>query len=83
MIDLRAQFEVKAADCWIGVFWRSQPHQPRRTGCFRCWDNAAQFALFTDWDVWVCLLPMLPLHLSWTTVRTAWGTQPQAVRRVS
>lgn len=36
--------EFKAADCWVGAFWK-RSHVNR-------------------FDLWLCLLPMLPLHLA-------------------
>jgi hypothetical protein len=39
----RVRVEFKAADCWIGVFWRRELGQL---------------------DVWLCLVPMLPIHLT-------------------
>jgi hypothetical protein len=41
---VKARFEFKAADCWVGVFWRREAAQT---------------------DVWICVVPMLPLHLTW------------------
>jgi hypothetical protein len=41
------RLEFKLEDCWVGVFWRTTEAH----------DNAKRV------DVWVCLLPMLPLHL--------------------
>ena len=41
---LRAWFEFKPQDCWIGVYWRTNG---------------------LGWDAWVCVVPMLPLHIAW------------------
>ena len=43
--------EWKPQDLWIGAFWRASPI------------DGAQPAVITD--VWICLLPCLPIHLSW------------------
>lgn len=43
----RVRPEFKRADCWVGAFWRTE-HEPN--GGYR------------NIDVWVCLLPMLPIH---------------------
>jgi hypothetical protein len=42
--QLRAAFEFKLQDCWIGAFWK------RQGNCV---------------DLWLCLLPCVPLHVSW------------------
>ena len=41
--------EFKPQDLWIGVFWK-------RTRCA----GPHQFL-----DIWVCLLPMVPIHFGW------------------
>lgn len=40
--------EWKVQDCWIGVFWTSTTGPDSRWAVL---------------DVWVCLLPCLPVHL--------------------
>lgn len=45
----RLQLEWKVEDLWIGVFWRRV-------------NNA--HACMRFFDLWVCLLPCLPIHLS-------------------
>lgn len=47
----RVRLEFKAADCWVGVFWKATP-LPNQPG----------MSLI---NVWVCLLPMVPIHLTW------------------
>lgn len=57
-LNVRVRLEVKKEDCWIGAFWR--------------FDSATM-----PWrprlagDLWLCLLPMLPLHVWW------WPTDPE------
>jgi hypothetical protein len=58
--------EFKPQDCWIGVFWKStvegRPHfSPEEAWWVRC-------------DVWVCVVPMLPIHLTWRTRKTMAAT---------
>ncbi len=43
--------EWKPQDCWIGVFWK-------RGGQ---WPGFGTVSL----DVWVCVLPMLPVHFGY------------------
>ena len=49
---LSARFEWKIEDLWVGVFWRHTAAQ----------FDEGSFPLFTD--VWVCLVPCLPLHIT-------------------
>ena len=53
------RFEVKLADCWVGVFWRKAanyyPDDP--------------FIENETLDVWLCLLPCLPIHAMWSRQR--------------
>jgi len=45
------RFEWKPQDCWVGVFWKSGG----------IWPGFGRVSL----DVWVCVLPMIPLHFGW------------------
>ena len=45
------RFEWKPADCWVGVFWRHS-----------AWSQPGHSA-GRHLDIWVCVLPMVPLHL--------------------
>jgi len=49
----RIRLEFKPADLWIGAFWR--------------YDNSK--ILLKTFDLYICLLPMLPIHLAgdWLT----------------
>jgi hypothetical protein len=40
---MHCRFEFKAADCWVGLFWR--------------WK-------ILRLDLWLCLFPCLPLHVT-------------------
>lgn len=42
------RFEFKPQDLWLGVFWKRENH----VGYIR-----------STLDIWVCVLPMIPLHL--------------------
>jgi hypothetical protein len=44
------RFEFKVEDAWVGAFWKHQP-----------WTNGG----FERFDLWVCLLPCVPLHVWW------------------
>lgn len=56
---MRARLEFQPRDLWIGAFWEVS----------ECWadDPCDPFddRTITMVDLWICLLPMLPLHLSW------------------
>ena len=47
----RVRLEFKYQDCWLGVFWR-------------CRDNRLMSKI-KHRDIWVCLIPMFPIHISW------------------
>ncbi len=47
---MKVSFEFKKEDLWVGAYWRA---------CYPGTLDAKQF------DVWVCLIPMVPIHLSW------------------
>lgn len=58
MATLKVRIEFKPQDCWIGAFWKKTvTGRPHYSGDEHWWH---------DWDLWVCLLPMVPIHLSWT-----------------
>lgn len=47
---MRAKFEFKLEDLWIGAYWErkwlaTMPHTTER------------------WDVWICFIPCFPLHI--------------------
>lgn len=42
--------EFKAQDMWLGAYWKLT-------------EETLDFALVRTLDVWVCLLPCLPVHL--------------------
>lgn len=47
---MRIRLEFKLADMWVGLFWR------------RGWPmdgNGLQV------DMWICLIPCLPIHVTW------------------
>lgn len=44
--------EFKPQDLWIGVFWRTTPVLPVR--------YIPRYSV----DIWICLVPMVPLHIS-------------------
>lgn len=46
---LRVRLEFKAVDCWIGAFWKR--HR---------FPSGAR-----ETHLWICLLPMFPLHFHW------------------
>jgi len=50
---VRVRIEFKPQDLWLGLYWKVDPHyyNEKRDG---------------EWvDVWVCLIPMLPIHIDW------------------
>jgi hypothetical protein len=49
---LRARFEWKLSDMWIGVFWKPG-HVTTHAGPVRIWT-----------DVWICVIPCVPFHMT-------------------
>jgi hypothetical protein len=49
----RVALEWKPADLWIGAYFHSLPG-PRVGPPCETWHH-----------VWICLVPMLPIHISW------------------
>ena len=52
---MRIRFEFKPQDLSVGVFWKTTSVG---CPCGSCRDDVLV-------DVWVCLLPCVPLHVSW------------------
>jgi hypothetical protein len=44
----RVRLEFKLADCWIGAYW-----------CRRLNEDGVEVGR----DIWICLLPCLPIHV--------------------
>lgn len=59
----RVRLEVKVEDMWVGAFWR------KVTG-----PEIGGRESYVQWDVWICLLPCLPIHI------TRWGEVCGSVR---
>jgi hypothetical protein len=67
------RLEFKPQDCWIGIFWKTtRGHAVGKQ--FNPWSfSIDQSALPHERiDVWVCILPMLPIHVWWTRPIVAW-----------
>ena len=56
MISVRLEF--KLADMWVGAFWRRSTEEGIEEG-----DKHATIVNRPRLDVWVCLLPCLPIHI--------------------
>ncbi len=48
-MDVLIGFEFKPQDCWIGMYWKKEYRSIGK--------NWYRF------NIWICLLPMLPLHI--------------------
>jgi hypothetical protein len=51
---MHARLEWKPADCWIGLYTERRRNVPRGPN-----------TISDERHVWICLVPMLPLHLWW------------------
>lgn len=47
-----ARFEWKLPDLWIGAFWKTT------------YANLNSGLIATQTDVWICVLPCVPLHIT-------------------
>lgn len=53
---MRAQLEFKPQDLWVGIYWdvRWECQPPHNDDCVPQ----------NNLHIWVCLVPMLPIHLT-------------------
>lgn len=51
---LKLKLEFKKEDFWIGFYWKRSKLKAMR-GLY-------------EMDLWICLVPMLPIHLTWYKV---------------
>lgn len=65
MSDFRIKVEFKPQDCWIGVFWRRKLWMLDKDNSITLLRTTPPSPLVPHYDVWICLLPCLPIHLSW------------------
>lgn len=56
-------FEFKPQDLWVGVFWKRTHDGP--TAMFCNGERVQRIVV----DLWLCLIPMLPIHFTWTDYR--------------
>lgn len=50
---MKVQLEWKPQDLWVGAYWKVTPQ----------YDGTVPNG---EWvDLWICLLPMLPIHFDW------------------
>lgn len=52
---MKIRLEFKPQDLWIGLFWKVR--RQNLEGLLGCTWTA---------DLWICLLPTLPLHFTWS-----------------
>jgi hypothetical protein len=61
---MTCRLEFKVNDLWVGSFWRVGP--PARLWALEGdWGGPGDAPLRRRVDLWICLLPMLPIHLTW------------------
>lgn len=48
------EMKYKPADCWVGVYFDVRATRAIEHGTIQEWQH-----------VWICILPMLPIHLHW------------------
>jgi hypothetical protein len=50
---LKHKFEFQPRDCWVGFYWEKRIKRTEGLNFVRVR------------HLWICLIPMLPLHISW------------------
>ena len=56
--------ERKWADLWVGAYWKSKDiHE---------YDRFDSSVPGKRWDVWICIVPCFPIHLSWRRFERKW-----------
>lgn len=83
-MKVRARIEWKLADLWVGAFWKVDRnwHETVRYDGPREDGTAVAFVTRNATvrvDVWVCLVPCLPLHLTFTRHRRLWTAMRQVL----
>ncbi len=64
---MKIRLEFKWEDVWVGAFWRKTDLR----GCsgvveYGAYDPKARRHPDAQYDLWICLLPCLSIHLTWT-----------------
>ena len=60
MHRIKARLEFKLQDMWIGLFWKTTVKE-------YCWNGVDQIDSKVI-DVWVCIVPCLPLHITYRSI---------------
>jgi hypothetical protein len=50
---MKISLEFKPQDLWIGLYWKVRRQ------------NFHDLSCGSSVDLWICLVPMLPIHVSW------------------
>jgi hypothetical protein len=55
--NVKHKLEFKKRDFWVGFYWEKR--------------RKMRMGLDTDvvWHLWICVIPTLPLHISWMIIR--------------
>lgn len=65
----KVRWEFKPQDMWVGVFWKRETK-------WDCDDNGNQFIDTVETHLWITLIPMCPLHMSWVCWTVTDGGEP-------
>ena len=66
MKELKARFHLVWQDVWVGAYWK------KKKAHWSYWVDGPEgpeqrFQRCYLWEMWICLMPCVPLHLEWTT----------------
>ena len=65
---MRIRLEFKLPDMWIGIFWKKNlGPDGYRWKLVDMNTPTCEEKYETMWDLWICLVPCLPIHISWST----------------
>ena len=59
-MKLKMRLEFKLQDMWLGVFWKTTVKE-------YSWNGVEQIDSKIT-DIWVCLIPCVPLHITYRSV---------------
>jgi hypothetical protein len=64
MKNWKIRIEFKLEDLWVGLFWKSKWQMtPLKM------DGGHSITGYerSSFDLWICLIPCVPIHLNWTS----------------
>jgi hypothetical protein len=57
---MKVKLEFKLEDFWVGAFWKKELVVVKDPSYY--WLDGVG----TQYDLWVCIVPCFPIHVTWT-----------------